>query len=566
MSGGNQISLGPVSLTRGELFGASGSRAAEEFLSITDWAAPIRYFVGRNGTGKSRAATEIARRTGGRHLSTDRLVGLMSFSSYGWTSVPNPEQQRGVPLGEREREQARQFATTAGTGVDELYAIREQPGVWLRVAAFIRRALGRVVELREQSGFLDPHIRIGETQYSLLREEGHGLRELVILLAASYRQDWTLLVVDEPELHLHPALARLWLAELEADCQATGKRALVVTHEPSLLRPKLAHDLEAVWLFVPDLPARTIGSAVIEAQSSRVDSSLQQNPELVAALAFSPRPVLVEGKHDVAALTAALTRTKPPEAVAQTDLVECGGTGGVALWFEIASKLGVDVRAVADLDAIFDRSVQRVIDQSHGFNRQLREELKVEPPTAANALRPLQERMAREAVAANPRAKTEWLATLEGDGDAARRDALLKILRQVGFWLHPQGRLEHVLSIDDKGVEQARIAASIAGPIDVVADWCAYALDPAGEVKLLLDVAVERIAHNVMEALRIDPATSLNSPVGSASESDARLVDVANCGPGRHRITVKTPASFAGWWLEFSRDTPASQLELQPPS
>ncbi len=489
----------------------------------------------------------------------------MSFSNYGWTSVPNPDGHRGVPLGDQEREQARGIAQQSGTAIEELYAIREQPEVWLRVAAFIRRGLGRTVELRERSGFLDPHVRVGDAQYSLLRDEGHGLRELVVLLAATYRQDWTLLVVDEPELHLHPALARLWLAELEAECKSTHRHAIVVTHAPALLRPKAAADLGSIWLFQPDRAAQSMLSGAMPAQYARIDSSLQRNPELIAMLAFSPRPVLVEGTHDVAAITAALTRMRPPEVVAQTDLVDCGGAGGVALWFEIATRLGLDARAVADLDALFDPAVQRVVDASSEAQAGIRTALKIEPPTAGNALRPLQERMAREGVDPNPKAKADWLARLSGDGHAGRRDAVLEVLRDIGLWLHPEGRLEQVLGIDDKGVEQARDAASVPGRIDAVAEWTAYELDPSGEVKLLLDVAVERIAHNIMEALRLDPDTPLNAPVGSAAESDGRLVEVENIGPALHRIVVKRPPAFAGWFLEFTRDTPASKLFLKPP-
>lgn len=126
------------------------------------------------------------------------------------------------------------------SAAEELYALREQPDVWLKVAAFLKRSLGRTIQLREASGFLDPHVLVGGIEYSLFREEGHGLRELVLLLAATYRDDWSLLVVDEPELHLHPSMARLWLAELQRECTDRGRRCLVVTHEPSLLRMREA--------------------------------------------------------------------------------------------------------------------------------------------------------------------------------------------------------------------------------------------------------------------------------------------------------------------------------------
>jgi len=383
----------PTDIAWLEVFGQAAHGAAEPYFSWSAPGQPVGFFVGRNGSGKSRLAKIIALRSGGRLLSTDRLAGLMAFINYGWTSVPNPEGQRGVPVGGQERQQAREFSATHGSGVDELYALREQPDVWLRVAAFIRRALGRVVDLRVQAGFLDPHIRIGDVEYSLLRDEGHGLRELVVLLAATYRADWTLLVVDEPELHLHPSLARLWLSEIHSECRASDRRALIVTHEPSLLRPKTVTDLEAIWFFCAGNAPVNVGRAVLPEQRTKVEASLQENPEIVSDLAFGPRPVLVEGPHDVTALTVALTRTEPPEVVAQTDLVRCGGSGGVALWFEIARKLHVDVRGVADLDALFDQAMRRAVELSPDTAAMVREEMKINPATITEALKPLHQRM-----------------------------------------------------------------------------------------------------------------------------------------------------------------------------
>lgn len=552
-----------VSLTAGEVFPATPS--GEVFFATTGWTHPVTYFVGRNGSGKSRSAKLVAQKTGGRFLSTDRLAGLMLYTNYGWTSVPATEGFRGVPLGGVERDQARSLSQS-GSGIDEMYALKEQPEVWLRVAAFLRRALGRVMELRENAGYLDPYIRIDNVEYSLLRDEGHGLRELVILLTAIYREDWTLLVVDKPELHLHPSMARLWLTELERVCGAGQRRAIVVTHEPSMVKPANASDLGAVWYFSPGRASLPLSKHLPAGQEHRVTASLQNNPQLVSQLVFSPRPVLVEGVHDVAALTVTLARTQPPEVVAQTDLIECGGSGGVALWFEIARAIGLDVRAVADLDACLAPEVQRVMDATPDVVERYRDDLSAEPPTTAAVLRPLLDVMNKSGVEANPKARAKWLAgqVPPETGWASRSAKLQAIWREAGLWLHAQGTLEDVLGITVKGREAARSAAAISGDIDCVANWCAYYLDPLGDVEILLSAAVERIAHSIMEALRVNPGTEFRAPVGGSAVSDSRLVSVVPVSDGTHRLTVLKPDAFAGHWLEFSRETPSSQLVLRP--
>ncbi len=553
--------LPDVELTFDQIFTDGGT---DTFFRTAGWRHPVSYFVGRNGSGKSRTARHVAQQLGGRYLSTDRLSGLMSFSNYGWTSVPEMSTYKGVPLGAGERDTANMLSQSAGSAIAELYALKDQPEVWLRVAAFLRRALGRIIELRENAGYLDPYVRIGSVEYSLLRDEGHGLRELVVLLTAVYRQDWRLLVVDEPELHLHPSLTRLWLSELERECRASARHAVVVTHEPSMLKPTRADDLGAIWLFVPGRASESIAEHLPNAEQ-RITASLRSNPQLLSQIVFSPRPVLVEGIHDVAALTVALSRTELPEVVAQTDLVDCGGSGGVALWFSVCKSLGLDTRAVADLDACLAPEVQKVMDADEDVVRRYRMSLAIEPPVSHVALRPLIEAMDKLGVSSSPKERAAWIATSvpPGTGWAVRAEKFIEIWRDAGIWLHPQGTLENVLGIETKGEILAQQAASVPGAVDDVARWVAYTLDPMGDVEVLLGAAVERIAHSILEALRIEPEASFSSPVGGSSDSDARLVAVSSLGNGVHRITVLQPAEFAGRWVEFSRTTPPSDLQLK---
>jgi len=263
-----------------------------------------------------------------------------------------------------------------------------------------------------------------------------------------------------------------------------------------------------------------------------------------------------------------MSRTQPSEVVAQTDLIECGGSGSVALWFEIAHAAGLDVRAVADLDACLAPEVQRVMDDTHSVISAYRRELAAEPAKTSTVLRPLLEAMNAASVPADPKSRAAWLARKvpAETGWETRRDKLAAIWRDAGFWLHKQGTLEDVLGITVKGREAAVTAAETAGEIDAVASWCSYSLDPLGDVEALLNSAVERIAHSIMEALRVVPEEEFTSPVGGSAVSDARLVRVEPLGNGSHRLTVLKPDEYQGYFLDFSRDTASNALVLQPGS
>lgn len=559
-----QSSLFPVTVSRGSVFALRPGDTDEPFITIDDWSPAVQYFIGRNGSGKSRTAKAIRDQAQGRLLATDRLVGVMAFVNYGWGSVPTD--YKGVPINEGERQQMQQVTAQTGGATEELYALREQPEVWLRVAAFIRRTLGRVIELRESAGFLDPYVRIDDIEYSLLRDEGHGLRELVVLLAATYRTDTRLLVVDEPELHLHPAMARMWLTELNRECTSTGKRAILVTHDPSFIRPASFNDLKAVWMFAPGRAPSRLSESVLQLQEERVTASLLQNPQLVSQLAFSPRPVLLEGPTDVAAFKVALARLVDAEVVAQTELISCGGSGSVGLWLEICTKAGIDVKAVADLDAVFDPGVQRTLDALPGLSGELLETFAVGPGKLHAVLDPIVRAANAAGIAADAASRADWLRQQDDTAtpEVIRRDRILAVLRQHGLWLH-LGNLEQVLGTPNKSVAEASRAAENPSAIDEAAVWAAYKLDLRGDVEVLLNVAVERVAHAIMEAERAGPAKEFRAPVGGSALADGRLVRVEPVAPGRHRITVLAPAPFIGFWLEFTRATPSSDLQLQPP-
>lgn len=557
------MTLEPTQLTTVDVFGGH-VQPVSLFLDYAPTPGNVSYFVGRNGSGKSKAAKALSRRYDGNYLATDRLIGIMAVDNYGWGSIPNEYQ--GPPLSKTARQGIDSQSRAHGVGTEYLLRLREDPVVGLKVSAFMRKALGRVIDFRENAGFFDPYIRLNGVEYSLLRDEGHGLRELTLLLAAIYSDKWTMLVVDEPELHLHPALAQLWIAELNRECIERGAHAIVVTHEPTLLRPKSADDLKHIWLFRPGQIPTTVSSALHSGTEDRVTASLLKNPQLVSQLAFAPRPVLVEGPHDVAALGAALARTQPSAVTAQTEFVACGSSGDAVLWFEISGKLGLDVRAVADLDALFSADVHRTIERSDAVVHALRTELMVEPPRANIAIRPLIEAANAAGAEANEKARARWVADeLPAEsGLKVRRDRLLEMLRGIGLWLHPEGTLEDVLGIT-KGQADPAVAAQTAGRIDLVAEWCAYDLDPLGELSHLLRSAVERIANNITQALGLDPEALIGGPVGPMSESDAQLVDVSARRDGMYRITVKAPADFVGFYAEVGRDTPPSQIQLNEP-
>lgn len=536
----------------------------------------IQFFVGRNGAGKSRAAkrfVDTIRSVGGvdkvLYLSTDRLAAFFNYSGARIGSIP--QEFRGAPLADDEIHSAFDHARRHGIAYDALHELRSNPSVYLRVVALLRRAFGRHIDLQEQSGFLNPVVRRGKASYSLLTDEGHGLRELVILLVSIYRRDWRVLVVDEPELHLHPSLVRLWISELRNELLDSDRHAIVVTHEPTLLSATTHEDLASIWVFTGVGPPTNLGGAIQAGQETTVNGALLSNPNLVGSLVFSPRPVLVEGPHDVAALTVAMGRSVASESMVQTDLVACGGSASVAAWYEIAVTAGLDVRAVIDLDALFESALRRAMDRQPTVGDEYVSRLHCDRRTDL-AIRPVIEALRRAGAQPDPASRRDALLRLRTSSESADRaaiarlDAVLEIWRSQGVWLHPEGRLEDVLGLGEKASVQTAQAAAGDGALDAVAQWSAYELDPSGEVFLLLQSEVERIAMAIQRLWALEPEATPDAPVGASARADARIVDIKHIAPGRARLVVKEPVKFEGWSVEFDRSSAPPDLALREPT
>ncbi|MET3976315.1 AAA family ATPase [Cellulosimicrobium sp. 4261] len=564
--------LPAVTLTWGDVYPGS-SKAGDAFFE-PDWVPEVQFLVGRNGSGKTRIAKAMttAMRVAGRtvhYLSADRLAGISAYAYATGGAGGYPQEYKGAGTDDWAKQQSKQAAESWGTANDTLHVLREQPDTLLRLAALVRRAFGRRLRLAEKSGFLDPVVELDGQQYSLLREEGHGLRELVILLTAVYRTDWELLLVDEPELHLHPSLSRLWLQELQAECRSSGRRAVVITHEPRLLTPTTWDDMTAIWVTQPQKEPTRLGEKVPVSRRADVEQSLSENPQLVGDLVFSPRPVLVEGVGDVAAFTTTASRVCAREEAAQTDFIACGGKSKIPLWLQIARDAHLDVRVIADLDALFDTTVRAAVDPLPLVRQAYADDLHLTTASTPRALQPVTEAIGQsQHVPVNDTDRARAAAALDKESPGGRRlSAVLGVWRRAGVWLHPEGAIEDVLGMPEhaKSVNELRNAAAASDALTEAVTWAVHRNGADVDLFELLTLEVERVGTALLAELRYSPEATFDHPVGPTAETDERLVSVAHVKEGVHRLTVRSPARYKGYWVEIDRGTPVAEWNLQPP-
>lgn len=254
----------------------------------------LTWLVGPNGTGKSRFLRALRDATPGgvrmRLLGTDRLSNIRVAE--GLENWGNPFANGLV---KSQTTQLLHSNRVSGhlTGVSVL--LQQRADLRIRIQATLGQLLGRFISLDVVDGYLKPTMKSAQgASYDLFSNEAHGVLELITLLANLYDDEVDVLLIDEPELNLHPQYQAFLLSEIR---RARNKRVVVATHSPFFLDVRTVADLENVVVFHPDFraPSSYRGSDQV---SGEVQTLLPRMTEQHRSFFFASRPVFVEGYHD----------------------------------------------------------------------------------------------------------------------------------------------------------------------------------------------------------------------------------------------------------------------------
>lgn len=195
---------------------------------------------------------------------------------------------------------------------------------------------------------------------------GHGAQRsiqmaLIRLLAerkqgASPGASTRLLLIDEPELYLHPQSIEK-LRDALRDLTAVGYQVVFSTHSPIMIE---AHDVPSTAMIVK---TAADGTAVRPTIRTAVETALSDNESQVQLLfsvsnasqiLFSEAVFLAEGKTERRLLPILYQHIqKETLSSARIALVNLGGVTSLFKSFAVLRTLGFPVRAVVDLDYAF---------------------------------------------------------------------------------------------------------------------------------------------------------------------------------------------------------------------
>lgn len=266
---------------------------------------PINFLVGGNGTGKTRFADALKghlQRAGlkERFLGADRLSGLEKGGNvYGHGSAF----EEGWHIGRFDS--LREQGAAQGRAADAFIILKKKLDVRIRLEALLITFFKRRLYLSEEGGFLKPklqRIHGGGAEYSLKDGECHGLKELLTLLSFIYDDEFNCLVIDEPEINLHPQFQAFLLSEIRRlagnpETEPGKKMFFLITHSPYLLDFRTIDELRSLLLFQPDQVPRALGT-LTEDDEYRLRRLLPRLNTHHKQFFFASRPIFVEGYRD----------------------------------------------------------------------------------------------------------------------------------------------------------------------------------------------------------------------------------------------------------------------------
>lgn len=334
----------------------------------TDLIGSVNFLVGPNGSGKSQFAKALLSTFSGpsgstvRFLSTDRLGGMEQTTHL--RDLIGDNFSGGY---------SRQFLANSrqsgpeGSGVTTIALLAERMDLRIQIEATLSHLFSRDITLEWDSGNLFPRAtrRGGGDSYRLDRDECHGIKELLVLLTYLYDKQNHYLIIDEPELNLHPQYQAFFMQEVRKVAgdphTCTDKKVIfLITHSPFILDLQSEDDLQSVISFdLEYAEPKQVASLELDASTFPIGRLNAHHKQLF----FSDNPIFVEGISDASIVQALMEAMDVSVAGAGSCIIDSGGVEVVNDYLRLCLGLRKQAHFIYDLDSLFKGKLRRCIGE-----------------------------------------------------------------------------------------------------------------------------------------------------------------------------------------------------------
>jgi predicted ATP-dependent endonuclease of OLD family len=194
-------------------------------------------------------------------------------------------------------------------------------------------------------------------KYDLRMHESSGLKQIISLLVFLYDDSYDFLIIDEPELHLHPQFQMFLLNEMRKiiDDPNTNpnKCFFIFTHSPNFIDIRDIADIENCVIFHHNTPTFISQDDVNADNKYDLESLIPKLNSYLKQFLFATDPVFVEGNTDQQIFSLILNKINIPFDAVGHSILDVGGKEKFAFFYKINKLLKINAKFIADLDIIF---------------------------------------------------------------------------------------------------------------------------------------------------------------------------------------------------------------------
>jgi len=321
----------------------------------------LTILIGPNGAGKTRILKRLKRSNFSginssqiRYLSSNRIGDLEQYRSKTNQYNYNADHYN---LGDIDTKKAKHEIEIAK---GDFFVMDDRKDVFIKVSERLSVLFNRNMFIRWDSGNLKVFFskKDSNKEYSVALEAS-GLLNLVSILAALYDDEIKVLLIDEPEVSLHPQLQRFVLNEIKkvaGDYNEQGKKLIVMsTHSTEMIEINKVSDLPNYIFFLDD------GSKPRQIEQSEEILKNKKLKELIIRMSqsyksafFSKRPLLVEGISDLIICNYFDSKYGLNLGIAGSQIVPVEGKGQFPITVKFMELIGKEPIILTDLDSFVD--------------------------------------------------------------------------------------------------------------------------------------------------------------------------------------------------------------------
>lgn len=320
--------------------------------------------LGPNGSGKTKTMKVLR-----DQLRSEYGENYVRFVSAGRMGVLETFRSNVAGTGENDandpyigHQSNRQYRKKSETVIGDFMALESRSDLRLKVESRLQGLFGRSLNLSWGQSGLKIEFKSIETGSSLYGagNEASGLTQLAAMLAAIYDDEIKFLLIDEPEVSLHPQLQSFVLKEILAtvgDPSIQGKKCVIIsTHSPSMLRLKKIDDLPSLIFFkdTKEIPTQLNTSNPILTDSGLGSIVLRLSENYKIAF-FANTILLSEGVSDEVLVNTIADIKNANFSSTGVQVVPVSGKSELVISQRLFALLGKKTVILADLDVLDDK-------------------------------------------------------------------------------------------------------------------------------------------------------------------------------------------------------------------